>query len=165
MLLKRVLDTVAGWAQSIDESRDDDAVLLDVSRSVQADGFSCGAQSALMILRCHGKGRSIDATIRALSTDEGGTRTGALLKLFRQRGLKPVIKAHATLRDLKRGIDDKAPSIVSLDDEAHWGVVYGYSSTRVYLADPSIRNAIGVGLSCARFGRRWDRWAMLVKTR
>jgi ABC-type bacteriocin/lantibiotic exporter with double-glycine peptidase domain len=164
-MMKRVLDTVAGWVQSIDESRDDDAVLLDVSRSVQADGFSCGAQSALMVLRLHGKGRSIDATIRALDTDEDGTSIGALLKLLRKRRLRPVIKVHATLRDLERGIDDGAPSVVSLDSESHLGVVFGYSSTKVYLADPSIRRSIRVGLSLERFHQRWDRWAMIVSSR
>ena len=165
MIVKRVLDTVAGWIQTVDEARDDDAVLLDVRRSVQADGFSCGAQSALMILRYHGKGRSIDATMRALDTDEDGTSTGPLLKLFRQRGLKPVIKARATIADLRCGIENGAPSLVSLDDESHWGVVYGYSATRIYLGDPSIRKTLRVGLTVRAFRARWDRYAVVVHTR
>jgi ABC-type bacteriocin/lantibiotic exporter with double-glycine peptidase domain len=107
-------------------------------------------------------GRSTQRSVR--STDAHGTSTGALLTLFRKRGLKSVIKAHATLRDLERRIDS-APSIVSLDDETHWGVVYGDSPTKVYLADPSIRKTIRVGLSTERFQRRWERWAMIVKAR
>lgn len=165
MIVKRVLDTIAGWVQAIDESRDQDAVLLDVQRSVQADRYSCGAQSALMILRCHGKGRSIDATMRALGTDEDGTATVALLKLFRGRGLKPVIKARATIADLRSGIENGAPSLVSLDDASHWGVVYGASPGRIYLADPSIRKTLRVGLSVPAFRERWDRWAAVVYKR
>jgi hypothetical protein len=46
VIVKRVLDTVAGWVQSVEEARDDDAVLLNVQRSVQPERFSCGAQSA-----------------------------------------------------------------------------------------------------------------------
>ena len=45
MLVKRVLDTVAGWAQSIDERIASDPVLLDIQRSIQVDGYSCGARA------------------------------------------------------------------------------------------------------------------------
>ena len=72
MIVKRVLDTVAGWVQSINESFDDDAVLLDVRRRIQVTGFTCGSESAYVILRFYGKARSNDATMRALGTDEDG---------------------------------------------------------------------------------------------
>lgn len=162
--MKKLVDAAAGWIQSIDEWSDD-AVLLDVRRSIQMDGWSCGLQSAVMVLRCHDKRHDIAAIQPVLGTDEDGTSVGALLRLFRGRGLKPEIKAEATIRDLRSGIDTGAPSIVSLDNEAHWGVVYGYSSTKIYLADPSILRTVRVGLSRERFRRRWDRWAMLVKSR
>lgn len=166
MLVKRALDTVAGWVQSIDEANaPDEAVLLDVRRSVQADRYSCGAQAAFMVLRYYGKARSISAVARALGTDETGTSTGALLRLFRKRGLKPQISASATIADLVRGIDADAPSVVSLDDQEHWGVVYGYSMARVYLADPSMRRSIRVAVPTERFLNRWDRWAMVVRRR
>ena len=165
MLVKRVLDTVAGWAQSIDEAFSGDAVLHDVDRSIQVDGYSCGAQSAYMILRYFGRARSIAAVTRALGTNEDGTSTKALLALFRKRGLKPMINANATLDVLRGAIDDEAPALVSLDDEAHWGEVYGYSSGKVFVADPSIRKSVRVGLSVEAFRARWDRWAMIVRRR
>ena len=165
MLVKRVLDTVAGWVQSIEEGAAGDAVLLDVDRSIQVDGYSCGAQSAFMILRYFNKARSIAAVTRALGTNEGGTSTKALLTLFRKRGLKPVINAQATLADLRRAIDREMPALVSLDDEAHWGAVYGYSPGKIFVADLSLRKSVRVGLSIEAFRARWDRWAMIVRLR
>jgi ABC-type bacteriocin/lantibiotic exporter with double-glycine peptidase domain len=163
--MKTVVDAVAGLLQSIDESLALDPVLLDIKRSIQLDDYSCGAQSAFMILRYFGKARSVTAVARAVGTNEGGTTTRALLKLFRKRKLKPVIKANATLDDLRSAIADGAPSLVSLDGNVHWGVVYGYSSKNIYLADPSLWKSIRVGMSVEKFLDRWDRWAMIVSSR
>lgn len=161
--MKRVVDRIAGWAQSIEESFARDAVVLDIERSVQLDSFSCGAQVAYMCLAYHRKARSIAAVTRALDTDEEGTSTRSLLTLFRGRGLKPIVKARATLVDLRTTIDAGAPLIVSMDAESHWSVVYGYGSGRWFVADPSIRKTLRVGLSTEVFRARWDRWAMIVR--
>lgn len=165
MRVKRVLDTLARSVQLLDERRDEHAALLDVRRSVQVTTFTCGSESAYMVLRFHGKARSMNAVRRALDTDRDGTSTASLLQLFRRRGLKPVIRARATLDDLRRGIVDGAPSIVSLDEASHWGVVYGVSATRVYLADPSLLRSFRVAVPTDRFLERWDCWAMTVRRR
>ena len=166
MFVKSALDAVAGWVQAVDESRaDDEAVLLDIKRSVQADDWSCGAQSAFMILRYFGKARSVTAVVQALGTDRDGTSVRQLLDLFRRRRLRPVIMPEATPADLRRGIDEGAPAVVSLDDGGHWGVVYGYAPDTIYLADPSLRRAFRVAGSTESFCRRWDRWAMVVRRR
>ncbi len=165
MWLKLVVDRIASVAQWLEERLARDAVLLDVERSIQTDGYSCGAQSAFVILRHFSRARSIAAVTRAAKTDEDGTSTRALLALFRKRGLKPVINARATVRDLRRAIDGGAPALVSMDDECHWAVVYGHSCGRVFVADPSIRKTLRVGLSVEAFRARWDRWAMIVRPR
>lgn len=157
---RSLVDTLARWGQLLDEDRD--AALLDVRRSIQLDSYSCGVQSAYMILRYYGRGRSRTATERALGTDEDGTSTARLLALFRKRRLKPVIKARATLADLRRGIDEHAPALVSLDDGGHWAVVYGYGRGTVYVADPSARR-LRVAVPTPVFRRRWDHWAMIVR--
>jgi len=164
MAVKVIVDTVAGWIQALDEALARDAVLLDVRRSIQLDGYSCGAQSGFMILRHFGKARSVTAVAKALRTDEDGTGTSELRDLFRRRGLKPVIKARATLADLRRGVDAGAPSLVSLGDGAHWGVVFGHAPGTIFLADPSMK-IIRVRFSTDAFLRRWDRWAMIVHRR
>ena len=159
--LKRVLDLIALGGQIVEE--EGDATLLDIGRSLQLDSYSCGAQSAFMILRYYGKARSPAAVARALGTnEENGTSGEAIRSLFRQRGLRSVVRSKATLRDLKEAIDAEAPALVSLDDEGHWGVVYGYSRQKVYLADPSIRRSWRVACAKDAFRERWDRWAMIV---
>lgn len=166
MWVKRVADRIAGWMQSIEETFARDAVLLDMRRTIQVTGYTCGAESAYMILRYFGKARSIGAVTRALDTDEAGTSTRSLLALFRKRGLRPAINARATLDDLRRAIDAGAPVLVSMDDERHWSVAYGYSSTkRFFILDPSIRRSQRVALSVDAFQARWDRWAMIIRPR
>lgn len=163
-VLKRVLDTVAGWAQSLEERcTGNEAVLLDVKRSVQADGYSCGTQSAFMVLRYYGRARSIEAVTHQLGTDEDGTNSIAIIRLLRKRRLVPVVKRRASIRDLRRALRGGSPVIVSLDDGGHWAVVYGCAPDKIFLADPSLARGIRVGIPVARFRQRWnDRWAIVV---
>lgn len=165
MWVKRVVDRVAGWMQSIEESFAHDAVLLNVRRTVQVTDHTCGSESAFMILRFHRKARSIEAVRRAARTNEEGTSTKALLTLFRRRGLKPVINARATLEDLCRAIDSQAPALVSMDGGGHFAIAFGYSETKIFLADPSIRRSVRVRLRRDVFVRRWDGWQMAVHRR
>lgn len=162
MNLRSLLDPLGKLGNLEQMQSGDDAILLDVERRPQPDGFSCGVYATLMILEYHGKARSPRAIARALKTDEDGTRQGPILTLFRQRGLEPIIQARATLRDLRRGIDQGAPSLVSVNDGGHGSVVCGYSRGTICLADPSIYQGLRRGISVERFRKRWDRWAMDV---
>lgn len=163
MLVKSIVDWIARRVQVIEERRSPGATVLAVRRSVQLDRYSCGAQSAFMILRFFGKARSIEAVSKVLGTDTSGTGTMALVRLFRRRGLKPRINAHADIDDLATAIELGAPSLVSMDDGEHWAVVYGYARGAVFLADPSIRRSVRVRLPIRAFCARWDRWAMAVR--
>lgn len=163
-VVKSLFDKLDGVLKRVDEVRDSGAVILDVRRSLQLDSFSCGAQSAYMNLRYYGRGRSPVAVGRALGTNEDGTATGPIRDLFRGRGLTPVINGRARLRHLIAAIDVGAPALVSLADGGHWGVVYGYSTEKIYLADPSMKR-LRVGVSRRAFLDRWDHWAMVVSRR
>ncbi len=45
----------------------------------------------------------------------------------------------ATMAQIEEAINDDAPVLVGMDAKgtSHWAVIYGYSSTHIYLADPS----------------------------
>lgn len=163
MLVKPLVDWIARRLQVIEERRSPGAMVLGVRRRVQLDRISCGAQAAFMVLEYFGKARSIDVVTRALGTDEDGTGTMAIVRLFRRRGLKPRINARADIYDLAKALDLGAPSLVSMDDGEHWAVVYGYAQGAVFLADPSIRRSLRVRVPTTAFCARWDRWAMVVR--
>ncbi len=163
MLVKSLVDWIACRLQVIEELLSPGAIVLAVRRSVQLDRYSCGAQSAFMILRYFGKARSIEAVTKALGTTEDGTGTMTIVRLFRHRGLKPRIKARADVHDLATAVDLGAPSLVSMDDGEHWAVVYGYARGAVFLADPSIKRSLRVRVPTTAFCARWDRWAMVVR--
>lgn len=163
MLVKSLVDWFSRCLQRIEERRSPDSIVLGVRRSIQLDGHSCGAQSAFMILRYFGKARSISAVSNALGTNQTGTSTTSIVRLFRRRGLKPRINARANVDDLAKAVGLGAPSLVSMDDGEHWAVVYGYARGAVFLADPSIRRSLRVRVPTAAFCARWDRWAMVVR--
>ena len=130
-------------------------VVLDgFGRAVQLDNYSCGAQSAFMILRYFGKARSIERTIKLLGTDADGTGIQAMTRLFRARRLAPRRIADGTKQDIRRAIDDGHPVLVLLDDEEHWACMYGYGKGRVYLADP-LPHSLRVVVSWPDFRKRW----------
>ena len=159
-LLDALMNKLNGFEESIHA---DDSILEGLPRSLQLDRYSCGAQSAYMILRYHGKARSVKAVERALgTTEERGTPAAPILRLMRQRRLRPRIVAEATMKTLTSAIDKGAPVLVSLEDGGHWGVVYGYGAKHIWLADPSLRRAVLCRVARAAFRARWDRWAMVV---
>lgn len=163
-LTKPIVDGIANAAKSVEEAftgKRNRVLLDDFPRFVQLDGWSCGAQSAHAILAYFGFRRSIETTIRDLGTDEDGTGTKAMRSIFVRKGLVTRIVKNARLRDVRRALADGGPVLVSLYDGAHWAVVYGISRHRVYVADPSPRQA-SVAWKRRRFRRAWDRWAMIV---
>jgi len=133
-MLKPFADALARHTQHAEHvvrGRDNDVVLDGFERVVQLDDFSCGAQSAFMILRYFGKARSIERTIKLLGTDADGTGIQAMTRLFRARGLTPKPMKDGKKRDIRRAIDDGRPVLVLLDDEEHWACVYGYGRGRI----------------------------------
>ena len=167
--VRRALNPIAktvGGLQARIAARDPRAVVLDLERQLQRNEYECGAAGPFAILRYHGKGRSLDATALAVgTTEEDGTSEGPILRLFRARGLRPIVKARATLRDVRAGIDAGAPVLVCVNQETHWSVVYGYSRDRIWLADPSAYQAFArEAITNAEFRERWDnRWAVIVR--
>lgn len=161
--LKLVVDRVARGSQALEQyvRHDDGAVVLPLERVVQLDGYSCGVQSAYMVLRYHGRARSINGVLRQLDTGTDGTSAAALTRLFRARGLTVGMHRRARFVDIERRIDAGTPLVVSLYDGGHWVVVYGYSRQHVYVADPLCTRA-SVVVPRARFRAKWDRWVMAV---
>ena len=157
-ILKPFADAIARGAQTLETAvrgGDDDVVLDGFGRAVQLDHYSCGAQSAFMILRYFGKARSIERTIKLLGTDADGTGIQAMTTLFRARGLTPKRIKDGGKKDIRGAIEDGHPVLVLLDDEEHWACVYGYGKGRVYLADPSPLDSPAVVVKWPDFKKRW----------
>lgn len=165
--LKRPIDAIAAAAKAVEERLldDEDTQLLEgFPRPIQLDSYTCGAQSLLALLLYYGRRTTIRAVARAARTTEYGTGVSDIRRVLKARGLVSKIIAAARLSDLKTAIRDGAPVLVGLDGD-HWGVVYGYSRTRIFLADPSVLRAVRVAVAKDDFRERWDRWAMLVAER
>jgi len=165
--VRSLVDWIVRRFQRIEERLSGGATVLGIRRSVQLTTWGCGAHSAFMVLEYFHKARSITAVSKALGTDESGTSTMAILRLFRRRGLKPRINARATLQHLATALDQGAPCVVSMDNGEHFAVAFGHDRDQsvILLADPSIRRSLRVRVQTETFCARWDRWLMAVHRR
>jgi len=164
--LKELLDLVANSFKRAEEASARNAVFLEgFERSVQIDGYSCGAQCAFSILKFYRKARSVDNVTREAGTTSKGTDPEDLRELFLRRGLAPHRINRPTVSKIKREIREGFPVLVSVDDDEHWAVVYGYARQGLFVCDPSIRRAWRCRCSTQEFLRRWDKWAMAVRRR
>lgn len=160
--LKTIMDPLCQWAQTMEAKMDPKATTLaGFRRSLQLDNFSCGAQSAFMILKYFEKARSVKNVTRELGTGESGTTEQAIKSLFRKRQLRMHAFAHGTLKRLRDAIDGGCPVLVGVDGD-HYAVVFGYSPGKIYLADPAVTRAVLCGGREEAFIERWDRLGLIV---
>jgi ABC-type bacteriocin/lantibiotic exporter with double-glycine peptidase domain len=165
MHLQQAVDFLATAAARLEESAYPNAAILpNFPRSIQLDYHSCGVHCVLSILRFYNKRVSFRRLKKLLRTNEDGTSATDIRRVFKTYELEC-----RTIRDLKAAIDDGCPVLISMWDGEHYAVVYGYSSSMIFVMNPSLdASSDGVGsLTCAvskrAFRRSWDRWAMVIR--
>jgi ABC-type bacteriocin/lantibiotic exporter with double-glycine peptidase domain len=163
-LLKPAADHVADWVKSGEEYLDPSAVTVDgIKRSLQLDKYSCGAQSCYMILDYFGKAGSIENVKKALGTTEDGTGEDEILELLREKRLVVKVIPRGTIKDICHAIDSSAPMLAyTVKKHDHWFVIYGYSDSRIYMLDPSLKKSILCSKSKEEFERYWSGWCAVV---
>jgi ABC-type bacteriocin/lantibiotic exporter with double-glycine peptidase domain len=163
-LIKDLVDKAMSIPKHIEENiSDESSSFLDMDRSMQLDGYSCGVQSTYSILKYYGKARSIDNVDNQLNAyDRGYASETSIYKLFRTRKLKISKRSKATIATIKEAIDDyEAPMLTTIDNESHWIVVYGYSKSKIYVLD-SVGLRPFVKWSKDKFKERWDNWGAII---
>lgn len=127
-------------------------VHLDVPNVRQTTTYTCGASSAVAVLRALG----MPANERAMAKEMGsnnvvGTYAANIVKAMKARGLSAEAKEHLGFDDLKRALDKGAMVIVAYQawredtdvewkkrwDDGHYSVVTGLDADNIYLMDPS----------------------------
>lgn len=132
-------------------------------RSVQQDGFSCGAHSVYMILRHFGRDVSYKDTVKRLGTNHDGTNVIPIITTLRYFDLRVGYYPRLRYRRLQRLLSLDAICVVHLD-RSHFGVVHGTTAQRVFLADPSYKKMKDRrSLSVDRFKKRWNNWAISAR--
>jgi predicted double-glycine peptidase len=140
-------------------------VLPGFPRSIQLDGYSCGAKSTYMILKYFGRSCTATSVEAELRTDEDGTSSTDIKPRLRKHGLKVHVNANMGLRDLKAAINAGSPVLVSLYDGWHYSVVYGYSPGYVFVMNPSLGSmgSVKCAVGLAEWRRMFDGWGVVVK--
>ena len=72
-----------------------------------------------------------------------------------------------TIKHLKDAINAGCPVLNSIYDGRHYSVVYGYSSERIFVMNPSIGKMRSWSCAVMRgeFMNSWDRWGLVVSSR
>ena len=168
-MLQQVIDFLASFGSEAEALIHPDAVILpDFPRSIQLDDYSCGAKAVFCILQFHNKQCTPESIEKELHTDSDGTSVPDIKRVLKRHCLKCHTLKKPGLRELKTSINDGYPVLVSLYDSEHYAVVYGYSSSHIFVMNSSVDiTDDGVGsLRCTvrkdRFRNAWDKWALVV---
>lgn len=134
--------------------------------SIQLNGYSCGSKSVYTVLRYFHRRCTISSVEHQLNTNWEGTDYSDIKRVIRERGLRG--REAYRLKDLKRAIDQGSPVIISLFDNWHWSVLYGYDNSAgvLFVMNPSL-NPFSMGsLSCVvkkkDFLKMWDRFGLQI---
>jgi ABC-type bacteriocin/lantibiotic exporter with double-glycine peptidase domain len=169
-MLQQVIDFLASISADAEEALFPGAVILDgFERSIQLDKWSCGAHCAYMILKFHGKARSLKNVQKEVGTDEDGTDPEMLKRLFRKRGLSVYEFEQRSLAKLERAIDRGSPILTHISTRKvnHWVVVYGYGDGHIWVADPSLNvlehpQRVWCRQTRSSFRSRWKGYGIIV---
>ncbi|MCZ7603133.1 MAG: cysteine peptidase family C39 domain-containing protein [Melioribacteraceae bacterium] len=163
-MIQTIVNKVARSLQSFEEAHYPNSVILNMGRSLQLNYYSCGLQSAFVILEYFERVNSVDEIdydLDLLSVE--GIDIKPLLKIFKNHGLKVKVNEDADPDDIKEALIEGKPVLVSVDDGEHWVVVYGFSEDRIFVLDPSIYSSIRCSWSYEDFLNRWDdNWIAVV---
>ena len=131
-------------------------------RSIQLNGYSCGARSVFMIARHYGIRCTYREVVTQLQLTKEGTRVKRILQFFQQHTLRVYRSSKMTLKELEKHLQQQAIILVHVDGD-HFAVVYGMDDHFVYMADPSIIRLFGRRITRERFKQRWTNWGVVVK--
>jgi len=164
MITKNIVDFVYNCIKDIEEILSADSIVLKMKRSVQLDSYSCGAQCVYMILSYYNKDKTLNEIKESLNTTEtDGTDTKQILNYLISNGLDVQINGKGALSSIQVAIGNGYPVLITVDDEDHWAVVYGYSNDGIFVLDSSrsrFLNQWGDG----EFIKRWDdNWIAVIK--
>lgn len=160
-----VIDTLfTTLARSEEQLHTDAILLLNFPRSIQLDYYSCGAKSTYMVLNYFGKRCTHESVEKQLGTTIEGTSRNSIKRVLKKYGLNIQVKSNMGMRDLKSAIKAGSPVIVSLYDNWHYSVVYGFSNTHVFVMNPSLREmgSFKVAVSKSEWREMFDRWSVIV---
>jgi ABC-type bacteriocin/lantibiotic exporter with double-glycine peptidase domain len=164
-MLNNIANKVIQKFQAYEESNYPVSVILPMRRVLQLDNYSCGLQSAYVILRYFGKVDSVDdVKYDGRLNIQKGIDTDYLLKILKTNGLVANINENATIDDITDALVEGNPILISIDNDEHWIVVYGFSEDRIFVLDSSLRSSVRCSWSVEEFLKRWDdNWIVVIK--
>jgi ABC-type bacteriocin/lantibiotic exporter with double-glycine peptidase domain len=165
---QRTVDLLVNILKNIEEViyQDNKSVVLpNFPRTLQLDGWTCGARSVYSILRFMGKRCIVKSVERELKCDWSGTDVSDIKRVLAKHGLKYQEKKRCRISDLTNAIDGGFPILISTHDSWHYSAVFGYSRSHIFVMNPAVIGECG-SLWCRlprkQFSAVWDKWGIVV---
>lgn len=163
-MIQNLVNKVARVFQCYEQSKYPYSVILDMYRVIQLDRYSCGIQSAFVILKYYGMVNSInDLNYDVKALQKVGIDTDPLLNILKSFGAKIYVNENAELDDIKSAIIERKPILISVDEGEHWVVIYGFSEDRIFVLDSSLHSSIRCTWTYEELINRWDdNWIAVI---
>lgn len=145
-MFQTIVDTIATIAARIEEFAYPRAFILHgFPRSIQQDTYSCGAKSIYSILRY------FDAN-------------AFLKQVLKRFQLSYRIIRKSKIHHLAASIHNGNPVLISVFDDAHYAVVYGYPQSYIFVMNPSMggMGSVWCAVRKDKFRKIWDHWGLIV---
>jgi hypothetical protein len=146
-------------ADPLEHPEDEGVVTLDMPGYRQTQSYTCGYVAGMVVLHYFKPRASEDRFWDRCDPDTHGfvseTRLAAAL---RASGIRVGTRSRFSFSDIKTAIDAGKPIITTVEEGAHWFVIYGYRARpqKVFVANGSPRQ-----LALAQ-DKEWS-WAELVR--
>ena len=124
--------------------------ILSYPETRQMYNCDCGANALQSTLVYAGVEEREDRIALLAKNTKNGTGTTGVLRVYRYYGLPHLAGQHMTIDDLRAGIDQGFPTIITLQayresnrpyrelqGDGHWVVAIGYDERRLIFEDPS----------------------------
>lgn len=167
--IKGGAEAVINFFNAQEELNDPNARYLELKRYIQSDFYSCAIQSAYTVLDYYELIED-ESELDEFAEYEGLDWT-PLKKLLKSYGIRVTEKYGADETDIKKAIDKGFPIITTINNCAHWIVIYGYSThngsiSHLYISDPIVFN-FSVKWTINKFKKKWkkddEEWIAICK--
>lgn len=135
----------------------------DFPRSIQWNGYSCGARCVGMLMTYFNVNVTYEHIANGIGLTEDGSSATPIVKYLRSRGLSAGYHRSMSRAQLEQALRRGAVVIVDLDN-AHWCIVHAMNHTWAWVANPSLRQ-LGRKMHLETFEQRWTGLGITVSDR
>lgn len=158
-ILRSVAEGIADSLRHVEEGM----FVLNLPTSLQFTDYSCGVECVYAVLSFYGARTSRRTVARMLGVCRvDGVNEDSIMRVLEEFNLPHRVMEEGTIEELDAEVRARRPTIVALDEDDHWAVVYGTAPSFIMLMDPDPRRIFQTSPTEEELYERWDGWGIVV---